>query len=371
MLITCIECGLQVSDKAMSCPHCGYPMKGESKYPQNPKKSHKRLPNGFGQISLITSKPLRKPYRAMITVGRDKSGKPRCKLLKPESYFATYNEAYAALMEYNKNPYDLDTSITIGELYEKWTEEYFAKLKSKSSERTITAAWAYCNSIKNMRVKDVRSRHIKALMDQPEVSINTKNRMKSMFNLMLDYAVEYEICDKNYARDFKITEKAESKNHIAYTKEEMDILWNSQSDIANIILIQCYSGWRPNELLNLEFDWDKNIMKGGSKTKAGINRVVPIHPKIIDIAKKEEELLKSLTYDAYFKKYKNFIKQIDLNPEHKPHDGRKTFITMAKTYNVDEYAIKRLVGHAIPDITENIYTERDFKWLKKEISRIK
>ena len=27
MLILCPECELQVSDKAVSCPHCGYPIK--------------------------------------------------------------------------------------------------------------------------------------------------------------------------------------------------------------------------------------------------------------------------------------------------------------------------------------------------------
>ena len=28
MLIKCPECELQVSDKAINCPHCGYPLKG-------------------------------------------------------------------------------------------------------------------------------------------------------------------------------------------------------------------------------------------------------------------------------------------------------------------------------------------------------
>ena len=31
MLITCLECGQEVSDKAQSCPHCGCPIKKESK----------------------------------------------------------------------------------------------------------------------------------------------------------------------------------------------------------------------------------------------------------------------------------------------------------------------------------------------------
>lgn len=369
MLVKCPECELQISDKAISCPHCGLPM--GSKRPSNPKKSHKRLPNGFGQISLITSKPLRNPYRAMVTVGRNSNGRPVCRLLKPVCYFPTYNAAYEALVEYNKNPYDLDSSITIEELYEKWSVEYFKKI-TESSKRTITAAWAYCDPIKHMQVKSVRSRHIKGLMDNEKISINTRNRMKSMFNLMLDYAVEYEICDKNYARDFNIAEKPINVNHISYTDEEMDVLWDNQdNDIVSIMLIQCYSGLRPSELFSLQFDWEQNIMIGGSKTEAGKNRIVPIHPKIYELAKKRESLLNSLTYDAYFKKYKATIKALKLDSKHKPHDGRKTFITLAKKYNVDEYAIKRLVGHAIDDITEKVYTDRDIDWLRTEIDRIK
>lgn len=76
-------------------------------------KKRMRLPNGFGQITEIKNAKLRKPFRAMVTVGKDENGKPICKLLKPESYFKTYNEAYSALLEYNKNPYDFDSLITV------------------------------------------------------------------------------------------------------------------------------------------------------------------------------------------------------------------------------------------------------------------
>lgn len=131
MLIQCPECDLQVSDKANTCPHCGYPLKPDAK-PKSSRKPNKRrrLPNGFGQISEIKGRNLRNPFRAMVTVGKDKNGKPICKPLKPESYFPTYNDAYTALVEFNKNPYDLEPSITVKELYDKWTPEYFKTLKS-------------------------------------------------------------------------------------------------------------------------------------------------------------------------------------------------------------------------------------------------
>ncbi len=60
-----------------------------------------------------------------------------------------------------------------------------------------------------------------------------------------------------------------------------------------------------------------------------------------------------------------------LNPDHRPHDGRKHFVTKCKDAKVDEYAIKYMVGHKISDITEKVYTAREFEWLRTEIEKIK
>ena len=55
MLIKCPECELQVSDKALSCPHCGYPLQdgAPSAKPirtnqENKKPSHKKPFSGYG-----------------------------------------------------------------------------------------------------------------------------------------------------------------------------------------------------------------------------------------------------------------------------------------------------------------------------------
>ena len=116
MLIKCPECELQVSDKAEFCPHCGYPINSKSQRKKPSKNGRRRrLPNGFGQISEKKNRNLRNPFRVMVTVGKNPDGKPICKPLKPCSYFQTYNEAYSALVEYNRNPYDLSPSITVKE----------------------------------------------------------------------------------------------------------------------------------------------------------------------------------------------------------------------------------------------------------------
>lgn len=413
-LIKCPECELQVSDRAISCPHCGYPMQEEKKAPKKKKvNKRRRLPNGFGQITEIKNKNLRKPFRAMVTVGKTPFGKPICKLLKPEAYFATYNEAYEALIEYHKNPYDLDTDISVADLYEKWTDVYFEQI-GDSSARTVKSAWVYCSSIYSMRAKDVRARHIKGCMEGgyrieskgPKKgekifpSASTKARIKSLFNLMYDYALEYEIVTMNYARTFDISDDiikeqtAAKRQHIIFTNEEMEKLWNNVDKVKFVdwILIQCYMGWRPQELATLRLDevnLDKWYMQAGMKTDAGKQRIVPIHSKIKDLVRRNYDFALSigseyllndkgqthagswkLTYDKYAKRFDKVIAALELNPEHRPHDPRMTFITTAKKVEMDEYSVKRLVGHKIEDITEATYTDRDIEWLRKDIEKL-
>lgn len=159
MLIKCPECNLQVSNHAIACPHCGYPLQTTAAKKQRTKqRRRKKLPNGFGQISEIKTGNLYKPFRAMVTVGKDFYGRPIRKLLKPVAFFKTYNEAYAALVEYNKNPYDLDDDLTVEELYEKWTEEYFKTypihLAKEQSNQLGTTALQFTKCVPKIYVRD-------------------------------------------------------------------------------------------------------------------------------------------------------------------------------------------------------------------------
>lgn len=413
MLTKCPECDLPVSTKATTCPHCGYPLKSSKSQGRSSPK-HMRLPNGFGSITRMNKPNLRNPYRVRVCTGKASTGRPIMTSLKPKAYFKTYNEAYTALVEYNQNPYDLSPGLTVTELYKQWTEKYFQNIK-QSSQRSITSAWSYCSSVYDMRVSDLRARHIKGCMDNGCITIQTgsakgqkryasagtKERIKSMFNLLLDYAMEYEIVTTNYARTFDISadvliEKEKMKNsHIAFTESELDTLWkNREVPYVDAILIQCYMGWRPQELCLIE---KKNVnlenwtIAGGMKTKYGTDRLVPIHPgirKLIENRYAEAKKIGSdylfnatdaathrdsykLTYDKYKYRFAHIVESLGLNPNHKPHDPRKTFVTLAKKYKVDDFAIKRIVGHSLrEDITESVYTERSLEWLQTEIAKI-
>jgi len=414
MIIKCPECELQVSDKAISCPHCGYPMNKTvtKRKPRNKNNKRKRLPNGFGQISEIKNRNLRKPFRAMVTVGKTMTGRPIVKPLKPESFFLTYNDAYAALVEYNRNPYDLDDAIRVSELYDRWSTEYFPTI-TDNSKRNITAPWLFCSSTYDMRVKDVRGRHIKGCMEKGfrieyrgknkgekiYASAGNKAKIKSLFNLMLDYALEYEVVDKNYARTFDVSidvleEMEETRTpHLCFTDDEMNKLWKNVDSVKFVdwIIIQYYMGWRPQELITLnmsDVDLENWAITGGMKTKAGKRRCVPIHSFIKPLIERNCDFAKSvgsdklfndkgrnnswtLTYSKYTTRFKKVIEALELDSRHRPHDPRVTFVTNSKKAGIDDNAIKALVGHKRKDITESIYTDRDIEWLRTDIEKLK
>lgn len=382
MLINCKECGQQISNKAYTCPHCGYPIN-----PTNSKPRHKRLPNGFGQISKITGRNLRKPYRAMITIGYTISGRPIQKLLKPVSYFSTYNEAYEALLENNKTPYNRLKESSFFELYKKWyaeKEPTIGKTRRESYNSTIK----HLKPLWKLKIGEIKPVNIKECINSIPSNSIQKNA-KILLNQVFDYAMENELVEKNYARITKIsTDLNHVKNpHRAVRDDEIRLLLeNINETIAQLLLMLCYSGMRPGELLDLEIkniNLNENYMIGGKKTKAGINRTIPIHPFIKDLLtrwceeakRKASEYLVINQHNGHMS-YRSFL--IEFNQfcdRHKikdlrPHDCRKYFVTQAKKYQLDEYGIKRIVGHEISDITEKIYTERSVKWLYDQISMI-
>lgn len=174
-----------------------------------------RRANGSGNVVKMKGNR-RKPWRARVTVGWTEDGK---QILKNIGYFESRKEADKALVDYLSCPYDLTAAqMTFKELYEVWFEEYREKLSGVSSERTIKSAFSYCGSLYQMKVRDIRSYHLEECMRTGEVlvtrgkdkgsmrkaSAGTQARMKSMFNLMFDYACKRELVDRNYARAFEL-----------------------------------------------------------------------------------------------------------------------------------------------------------------------
>ncbi len=158
------------------------------------------------------------------------------------------------------------------------------------------------------------------------------------------------------------------------------------------ILIMCYTGFRPGELLSVKKEnvfIDERIIIGGFKTDAGTNRHVPIHNKILPFV------------EEFYNKNDRFLIQnepgragspIDLNNWRKrnfiptlvelgilenekdnhvtPKSGRKTFASLADEAKLPPNVIERIIGHTDFDTTNEFYIQKSDRELTKNIDLI-
>lgn len=351
-----------------------------------------KLPNGYGSVHKLPGNR-RRPWRARKTIAwitDHEQGTCKQKYVTI-GYYSTQSEALQALADYNANPYNLTASlITFEEVYKKWSEVHFQEIVP-SAQRTWKSAFSYCKPLYQMHMRDIRVNHLEQTIRDAEVGDNTKGRMKSLFNLMYKYALKHEIVDKNYAAMCDSIKKPKPKIvRIPFSDVEICTLWdNIEFPFTDMLLIGIYTGFRPQELAILritDIDLQQYTITGGLKTNAGKNRVVPIHPTIMELVQKNYSKAKKinsehlfndengqqgtwLTYDKYRGRFNKIMKR--LNMSHKPHDTRHTFITKAKAVGMDEYILKLIVGHEISDITEKVYTHRTLEDIRQEIEKIK
>lgn len=106
-------------------------------------------------------------------------------------------------------------------------------------------------------------------------------------------------------------------------------------------------------------------MVGGVKTEAGKNRKIPIADCIYPFIKAWysknafSKYLFPINSASTFRYKLNQIVEIYGLEEHKPHDGRHTFITLASNYGIDEILVKLIVGHSNSrNITQDVYTHK-------------
>lgn len=337
-----------------------------------------KLPNGYGSVVKLGGKR-RKPYAARITTSWTADGKQEKKYL---GYFKTRQEAMKALADYNENPFDLASrEITFADLYERWCK---VKYKDKPVPNEYAAAYKKLAPLYDVPFAEIRKRHIQNVIDNLNVGYSSKSHVKALCTMMFKYAIDQEIVTTNFASLVELPTKIQSEIHKPFTQEELKILWENKNDfVAKIALILCYTGLRPIELLkikNSDVHLEERFMRGGVKTAAGKNRIIPIAEKILPFISemynpKNEYLVtenkKPIHYQKFLQSYwrKNEILK-SLPTKHLPHDGRHTCATMLDDAEVPLKIRQLILGHTSSDITNRVYTHKTIQQLIDAINRI-
>lgn len=370
----------------------------------------KRRPNGSGTVVKLSGRR-RKPFCAKVTLDERNLTNGEKKRLVIGT-FETYQEALNALSLYSltvnntiskKEAMEIDPEVyqkvqdkmskkvpTFLDIYYILDKDEFSLL-SPQTQNSMHGAIKHLKKLHYLKIDQITLRMIQDVFDEDGSNHSTQVHMKTICTKVFRYAVVNQYIERNddYTSYIRIAKYEESDMHRPYTINEILALKKADTPEAHIMLIFIYTGVRINELLNINRD---NIhidekcdddgterlisyMITGSKTKAGKNRIVPIHDDIkqfvIDELLKPEKRLVDVTY-ANFTTRTVLIKVNKLlNTHHTMHDTRKTFATLCQMNNLNVYIRKKVLGHRMNDITFDVYTNESKNRLWTEINKIK
>lgn len=371
---------------------------------------YKRRPNGSGTVVKLSGRR-RKPFCAKVTLDERNLTNGEKKRLVIGT-FETYQEALNALSLYSltvnntiskKEAMEIDPEVyqkvqdkmskkvpTFLDIYYILDKDEFSLL-SPQTQNSMHGAIKHLKKLHYLKIDQITLRMIQDVFDEDGSNHSTQVHMKTICTKVFRYAVVNQCIERNddYTSYIRIAKYEESDMHRPYTINEILALKKADTPEAHIMLIFIYTGVRINELLNINRD---NIhidekcdddgterlisyMITGSKTKAGKNRIVPIHDDIkqyvIDELLKPEKRLVDVTY-ANFTTRTVLIKVNKLlNTHHTMHDTRKTFATLCQMNNLNVYIRKKVLGHRMNDITFDVYTNESKNRLWTEVNKIK
>lgn len=347
----------------------------------------KKLPNGFGTVYKLNGNR-RKPYAIRITTGWTPDGKQIRKII---DYSETRADGLRILTEYSGNPYNLDyKGTTVNDIYKvletSLRNDYLNEVMSMSNYKNIVNAYNnHLQILHNKKIMDIKKRDLQLIIDSSDACHTTKGYMKNILSRIFSYAIdELELpIQKNLAIDLKIGIKKKSEMHMPFTLEEISNIESDNLFISDLILISLYTGLRPKELVEIKTDnvfLDQKYMIGGCKTKAGKNRIIPIHEHIFAIIakylQKDKKYLinspysqKNISADYYSKLAKKYFSDKGMN--HTAYDTRHTFATRCDECNISQTNIKILMGHSLAnDVTNNVYIHKSVDLLVSEINKL-
>ncbi len=330
-----------------------------------------KLPNNYGSISKLSGKR-RKPY----IVRKSQAG--GSVIL---GYAASREEGLAMLAAYNANPWDIDRAkITLRRLFDLWKEKKAPKLGT-SNRAALMSAFKYCSPLDELPYKQIKAYQMQEIIDTCGKSASMQSAIKNLWGHLDRFAVELDISSSRYS-ELLTSAPVPETTRLPFTNEEISQLWEHQSDPwVDTVLIFIYSGWRISELLALtpeDIDLRAGTMKGGTKTKAGKNRVVPIHSRIrplieARLAAGGPRLIslngKPISANAYRNIWAGIMD--NLRMEHTPHECRHTFETLLDAAGGNRRCIDLLMGHVSKDTGNRVYNHKTIDELKETVELIK
>ncbi len=294
----------------------------------------KRNPNGYGCITKLKGSRSR-PYVVRVTV-HDADGFGRQVAL---DYAETWEEASLILAEYNNNPWDVGRNrVTLADVYRQWEKVRMPKL-GKSLQRALSAAYGHCAKYYGVKYRSIRAYQMQDTIDNCGCGYSTQGAIRNLWGHLDRFAFEMDIIDKMYS-ELTTAPPVPETSREPFTPEQVDALWAiADRPWVDTVLIFLYTGFRLGELLDMrreQVNTEEWYFRGGEKTAAGKNRIVPVHERIRPLV-----------------------------------EARHTFETMLDNARGNRKCIDMLMGHKSQDIGNRVYNHKTIDQLRETVALLK
>jgi len=250
----------------------------------------------------------------------------------------------------------------------------------ESNRSSLCSAFRHCSKLVNYPYKQIKSFQMQETIDFCGKGYSTQAAIKNLWGHLDRFALELDVITRCYS-DLLTSDPVPPTTRDRFSEKEIQLLWQHQAEPwVDTILIFIYSGWRISELLAIKktaVDLQAGTMTGGTKTKAGKNRVVPIHSAIrplIEHRMKEpgEYLISHNGKRCSESAYRGFWKEVteSLGIQKTPHECRHTFESMLDSAGANRKCIDLMMGHVSKDTGNRVYNHKTLEELKTAIELI-
>jgi site-specific recombinase XerD len=359
----CIKCKAELPPGALFCPACGKKQTADT-------RKHRKRANGTGNISKQSGNRS-KPWLAR------KNG-------VPIGTYTTRAEAQKALERLTDATVTDKFNLTLKQIYDIWFPEY-TRGDEKPEKSHYAMAINLCKELHDQPMRKLRRSDFQSVIIQLEQAGKSKSTCQKvilLFKQLSNWAIEEGILQTSHAQ--KVTTIAEQlSTREIFLDSHIKAIQASTLEARKIALILLGCGCRPNELFKVPLiNCHEDYFVGGSKTKAGRNRVIIVtgvgleaYQELRQKAIREKRQYLIEAYEGnhvaanYTKRdFAELMKEIGCKGM-TPYCCRHTFITNAVRSGVKQEILQKLVGHVDSETTEG-YTHLLVDDLREEVSKI-
>lgn len=374
MSMNCRKCRAPLPDGAKFCPACGAKVSAEQRPKSRGNGQGTVIRRGSGWTAIVSAGYTMAPDGTMRRKRRSKAG------------FKTKKEAIAYLPILAAEP-EQKKSITFKALYDRWLPTHRA---GQATMNCYKAAWKYFAPVWMEKVSDIDIDDLQECMDSCPRGKRTRENMKALCGLLYKFGIPRHLTTINMGQ-YLIVGRGEGSSKDGIPVQELDKLRQNVGVVpyTDYVLAQCYLGFRPSELLDLDvsdYDREQNAFVGGAKTDAGRDRTVTISPKIQPIIDRLTAGRNSgpvfcgaagtkMSLRSYRAAFYGVLAAAGIdNPtetkdgveRHKytPHSCRHTFATLMKSVPAPDKDKLELIGHTSTEMLRH-YQDVDIDALRR------